>query len=322
MNLLKKVFSSAKSIKIPVIIRDMYAQLYVFSAILLLFAGLFDGVFAVLPLAPLLIAHAYSYLQNKKTLFQICTLLSVFYLIWVCVMLVLAAVRDEEVASYEVVFIVLGITLSFCNSFFWHFRRKMENSEDSLFRIFVLLEISFLLFPLISIPFWFFEKGNLFFLLVFEFCTLLYIGWKISFTQNGEANIYQIENKNFARQRDLFRKKRKTLIRNWEKEIRNISFPQLCFILFFIFYSFWVIGVFNEITKRIGYHLAMPDMEEMPSMEMFFPISIGVLLFCVVYATILLVNPEGKGAKICSIIALMASIPIFVNLLFQLLLMR
>lgn len=316
MNLLKKAFLSAKSIKIPIIIRDMYAQLYVFSAIPLLFAGLFDGVFAVIPLAPLLIAHAYSFLQNKKTLFQICTLLSILYLMLVCVMLVLGAVRDEEFASYEVVFVVLGITLSFSNSFFWHFQRKMENFEDSLFRIFVLLEISFLLFPIISILFWFFEKGNLFFLFVFEFCTLLYIGWQIVRPQVQNEDTFQNKDKTTQKTTDILKNKYITLTSNWKTEFENLALFQLCFILFFVIYSLFVIGIFNDTSKQVEYHLAYSDVE-MPPMTGFFPISIGALLYCIVWAASLLANPEGKGALIGTAISVMTGIPILVYMFFK-----
>ena len=78
-----------------------------------------------------------------------------------------------------------------------------------------------------------------------------------------------------------------------------------------------VIGVFNDTTKRIGYHLAMPDMEKMPSMKGYVPVSVSVLLFCMVWAIAILVNNQGKGAKTGMVVSVIAGIPIFAYMFFK-----
>lgn len=316
MNSLKKVFLFYKNIEKPWLIQELFVQIYVFSAITVFFGGMLGGDYICFPIGLLLVVHLYSFLRKKEKLLVICTILSILFSLWIFIMVVIVMLRGDWDTESLIMFF-WGIFIVFCNSFFWHFHRGNGNQENTLFRVIILLGIGFLLFPIVSCFYWFLEAWNLFFLLAFECCTLLYIVWKISSSQIGDGKVCQGEDKESARKGSLFKQKYETIILNWKNEIRYFTLPQQCFVLFIIFYSFLVIGVFNDTTKRIGYHLAMPDMEKMPSMKGYVPVSVSVLLFCMVWAIAILVNNQGKGAKTGMVVSVIAGIPIFAYMFFK-----
>ena len=316
MNSLKKIFLFYKSIEIPWLIQELFVQIYVFSAITVLFGGMLGGNYICFPIGLLLLVHLYSFLRKKEKLLVVCTTLSILFLLWFFIMVVIVTVKGNW-DSESLIMAVFGIFIVFYNSFFWHFHREKGNQENTLFRVFILLGNGFLLFPIVSCFYWFLEAWNLVFLLAFECCTLLYVVWKISSAQIGDGIVCQGEDKESARKGSLFKQKYEAIIMKCRKEIRGFTLPQQCFVLFIIFYCFWVIGLFNDTTKLIGYHLAIPDIGKMPSMKGYVPISVGVLLYCMVWAIAILVNNQGKGAKICTVISVIAGTPIFAYMFFK-----
>lgn len=187
MTSLQKAYEYIKSSPKLLLLCDLYVQISLFLVVGLLGLGLlgfvFDGNIVGMLLAVCIISifafQFYFLYKKKEILFTTSSLiiLVIYFLgtiggiggiVW--------AISDGGLSEllYFLTPIVFCITVAACNSFFWYYRRNDKETHDG-FRIFVMLELGFLLFLLISYFFCFFANGTVAFLVVFELCTLLYI---------------------------------------------------------------------------------------------------------------------------------------------------
>ena len=155
------------------------------------------------------------------------------------------------------------------------------------------------------------------FLGIFEFCTLLYIVAHKIFPP--VKKLTELYSKAGSSQQDTTVNETYDILTSSEREE---SFQQADFMFhyfkgFFILYTLTAFASWMETAQNINNRLAD---EPMLSMNGFLPISIAMLLFCIVWGALLLANTKGLGVKICTAYAVIASIPCIVYFLFKLLL--
>lgn len=323
---LERVYEYIKSSPKLLLLCDLYVQISLFLVVGLLGLGLlgfvFDGNIVGMLLAVCItsiFAFQFYFLYKKKEiLFTTSSLiiLVIYFLgtiggiggiVW--------AISDGGLSEllYFLTPIVFCITVAACNSFFWYYRRNDKETHDG-FRIFVMLELGFLLFLLISYFFCFFANGTVVFLVVFELCTLLYIvAHKMFPPLKKLTDLYC---KAVSAQQGIIGNETQNSPISTE---RKSDFMCYYFVGFFALYSLTALAFWMETLRKINNHLYMFE-EPMPSMNGFLPLSIAMLLFCIVWGTLLLANPKGLGTKICAGVSVIISIPCIVFFFFKLLL--
>lgn len=319
---LERVYEYIKNSPKLLLLCDLYVQISLFLVVGLLGLGLlgfvFDGNIVGMLLAVCItsiFAFQFYFLYKKKEiLFTTSSLiiLVIYFLgtiggiggiVW--------AISDGGLSEllYFLTPIVFCITVAACNSFFWYYRRNDKETHDE-FRIFVMLELGFLLFLLISYFFCFFANGTVAFLVVFELCTLLYIvAHKMFPPLKKLTDLYRM-----ARTSQQGQKVSETHDTHLSPE-KGAGMHHY-FVGFFILYSLTALAFWVDAGQKIKIHLYMSD-PPMPFMNGFLPVSIAMLLFCIAWGVFLLANPKGLGAKICTVAAAIASIPCIVFFFFK-----
>ena len=322
MTSLQKSYEYIKNSPKLLLLCDLYVQISLFLVVGLLGLGLlgfvFDGNIVGMLLAVCItsiFAFQFYFLYKKKEiLFTTSSLiiLVIYFLgtiggiggiVW--------AISDGGLSEllYFLTPIVFCITVAACNSFFWYYRRNDKETHDG-FRIFVMLELGFLHFLLMSYFFYFFANGTVAFLVVFELCTLLYIvAHKMFPPLKKLTDLYRM-----ARTSQQGQKVSETHDTHLSPE-KGAGMHHY-FIGFFILYSLTALAFWVDAGQKIKIHLYMSD-PPMPFMNGFLPVSIAMLLFCIAWGVFLLANPKGLGAKICTVAAAIASIPCIVFFFFK-----
>lgn len=181
MTSLQKAYEYIKSSPKLLLLCDLYVQISLFLMVGLLGLGVlglvFDGSIVGLLVAVCItcpfVLQFYSLYKKKKTLFAVCSLIILGIYFFGSILIFVEAIRSDGLLDFLFP-IVCCLIVAACNSFFWHYRRNDSVSNDR-FRTFVMLELGFLHFLLMSYFFYFFANGTVAFLVVFELCTLLYI---------------------------------------------------------------------------------------------------------------------------------------------------
>ena len=324
MNLLKKTYEYIKSSPKILLLCDLYVQISLFLVVGLLGVGLlgfvFDGSIVGLLLAvcitSIFVLQFYSFYKKRKTLFAACSLfILVIYFLGTIggIVGIVWAISEDSEGLYFFIPIAFCLIIAACNSFFWHYRRNDREINDG-FRIFVMLEIGFLFFLLISYFFCFYAEATVVFLGVFECCTLLYIVAHKKFPPMKKLT--ELYCKTVSAQQGIIGNETQNPPISTE---RKSDFMCYYFVGFFALYSLTSLAFWMETLRKINNHLYMFE-EPMPSMNGFLPLSIAMLLFCIVWGAFLLANPKGFGAKICTAISFVAIISYVVYVFFLLLL--
>ena len=323
MTSLQKAYEFIKSSPKLLLLCDLYVQISLFLMVGLLGLGVlglvFDGsivglLVAVCITCPFVLQFYFLY-KKKEILFTTSSLiiLVIYFLgtiggiggiVW--------AISDGGLSEllYFLTPIVFCITVAACNSFFWYYRRNDKETHDG-FRIFVMLELGFLLFLLISYFFCFFANGTVVFLVVFELCTLLYIVAHKMFPPMKKLT--ELYCKAVSAQQGIIGNETQNSPISTE---RKSDFMCYYFVGFFALYSLTALAFWMETLRKINNHLYMSD-PPMPFMNGFLLVSIAMLLFCIAWGVFLLANPKGLGAKICTVAAAIASIPCIVFFFFK-----
>ena len=180
MTSLQKAYEFIKSSPKLLLLCDLYVQISLFLMVGLLGLGVLDiafggsivGLLVAVCITCPFVLQFYSLYKKEKTLFAVCSLI-ILGIYFFGILIFVWAIRGGGLLDFLFP-IVFCITVAACNCFFWYYRRNDKETHDG-FRIFVMLELGFLLFLLISYFFCFFANGTVAFLVVFELCTLLYI---------------------------------------------------------------------------------------------------------------------------------------------------
>ena len=316
MTSLQKAYDFIKSSPKLLLLCDLYVQISLFLVVGLLGLGLlgfvFDGnivgmLVAVCITCPFVLQF-YSLYKKKKTLFAVCSLIILGIYFFGSILIFVSAIRVGGLLDFLFP-IVCCLIVAACNSFFWHYRRNDSVSNDR-FRTFVMLELGFLNFLLMSYFFYFFANGTVAFLVVFELCTLLYIvAHKMFPPLKKLTDLYSMAHT--SQQGPKVSETHDTHL-SPEKGAGMHHY----FVGFFILYSLTALAFWVDAGQKIKIHLYMSD-PPMPFMNGFLPVSIAMLLFCIAWGVFLLANPKGLGAKICTVAAAIASIPCIVFFFFK-----